>query len=161
MLLAIIMIASCGTAMAQPDGQGRKQRMNREQFAEKQARHIAQTLAFNDEITKKFVETYCDYQKELWALGTCPKHVQGNSPEKEAEKNLKERFAMSEKLLKIRQKYYEKYSKFLTQKQIERVYEMERQMMSRFAKRGKPADRKNFKGKKRSKPLNGQQPQAQ
>lgn len=161
MLLAIMLVAGCGAAMAQPDAQKKGQRMNREQFAEKQARHIAQTLAFSDEVTKKFVETYCDYQKELWALGTCPKRVPEDASEKEVEKNLKERFAMSEKLLKVRQKYYEKYSKFLTQKQIERVYEMERQMMSRFAKHRKQAGGKNFRGNRKPAPHKRQQPQAQ
>ena len=44
---------------------------------------------------------------------------------------------MSEKILNIRQKYYKKYSQFLTQQQIQRVYELERQMMKRFAQKGK------------------------
>lgn len=43
---------------------------------------------------------------------------------------------MSEKILNIRQKYYKEYSKFLTQTQIERVYEQERKIMKRYAKRG-------------------------
>ena len=43
---------------------------------------------------------------------------------------------MSEKILDIRQKYYKKYSQFLTQQQIQRVYELERQMMKRFAQKG-------------------------
>ena len=60
---------------------------------------------------------------------------------------------MSEKILNIRQKYYKKYSQFLTQQQIQRVYEIERQMMKRFAQRGsrkgmgkdgKPRPRRNF-----------------
>ena len=33
---------------------------------------------------------------------------------------------MSEKILDIRQKYYKKYSEFLTQRQIQRVYEIEK-----------------------------------
>ena len=43
---------------------------------------------------------------------------------------------MSEKILNIRQKYYKKYSQFLTQQQIQRVYEIERQMKKRFAQKG-------------------------
>ena len=38
---------------------------------------------------------------------------------------------MSEKILNIPQKYYKKYSQFLSQQQIQRVYELERQMMKR------------------------------
>lgn len=137
MLLAVMMIACCGSAMAQQKGPDGRQRMNREQFAEKQAQHIAQTLAFSDDVTKKFVATYCECQKEIWALGPRGKRNKADATDEEVGQNIKNRFAMSEKLLKIRQKYYEEYSKFLTQKQIEQVYAQERKMMSRFSKRGK------------------------
>lgn len=55
--------------------------------------------------------------------------------EAESEQAIKARFEHSRKILDIRQKYYEEYSKFLTQKQIKRVYELERRMMGRLAKR--------------------------
>ena len=54
----------------------------------------------------------------------------------QTEQEIKQRFEMSEKILNIRQKYYKKYSQFLTQQQIQRVYELERQMMKRFAQKG-------------------------
>ena len=38
-------------------------------------------------------------------------------------------------MLDIREKYYYAYSKFLTPKQIQRVYDLERQDMQHFAKR--------------------------
>ena len=71
----------------------------------------------------------------------------------QTEQEIKQRFEMSEKILNIRQKYYKKYSQFLTQQQIQRVYEIERQMMKRFAQKGlrkgmgkdgKPRPRRNF-----------------
>ena len=49
------------------------------------------------------------------------------------EQDLKQRFEMSEKILNIRQKYSKKYSQVLSQQQLQRVYELERQMMKRFA----------------------------
>ena len=54
----------------------------------------------------------------------------------QTEQEIKQRFEMSEKILNIRQKYYKKYSLFLTQQQIQRVYEIERQMKKRFAQKG-------------------------
>ena len=54
----------------------------------------------------------------------------------QTEQEIKQRFEMSEKILNIRQKYYKKYSQFLSQQQIQRVYELERQRMKRFAQRG-------------------------
>ena len=133
-VIAIMMIASCTTVFAQQNTQ--KQRMSREQLAEVQAKHIAGELAFSDAVTGKFVKTFCDCQKEIWALGPRPRPGKQGMSEQENEERLKQRFAMSEKILNIRQKYYKEYSKFLTQAQIEKVYEQERKMMKRLANRG-------------------------
>ena len=134
-VIAIMMIASCTTVFAQPNTQ--KQRMSREQLAEVQAKHIAGELAFSDAVTEKFVKTFCDCQKEIWALGPRPRPDKQGMSEQENEERIKQRFAMSEKILNIRQKYYKEYSKFLTQTQIEKVYEQESKMMKRLANRGK------------------------
>ncbi len=139
LVVAIMMIASCATVFAQQNAQqhpNQKQRISREQLAEVQARHIAGELAFSDAVAEKFVKTYCDCQKEIWALGPRQRSNRQGMSEQENEERIKQRFAMSEKILNIRQKYYNEYSKFLTQAQIEKVYEQERKMMNRLAKRG-------------------------
>ncbi len=148
-VVAIIMIASCATAFAQQNTTqrtGQKQRMSREQLAEVQAKHIANELAFSDAVAEKFVKTYCDCQKEIWAIGPRQRPNKQNASEQENEERIKQRFATSEKVLEIRQKYYKEYSKFLTQSQIEKVYEQEHKIMNRLAKRGhgnrKPAVRR-------------------
>lgn len=46
---------------------------------------------------------------------------------------MKQRFDRSQKILDLRKKYYAIYSTFLTQKQISRVYEIERDMMRRLS----------------------------
>ena len=69
-------------------------------------------------------------------LGPRQKRV-NNATEEQAEQAIKQRFEKSEKLLNIRQKYYKKYSEFLTQAQIQRVYKLERQMMKRQMMRQK------------------------
>ena len=137
-VIAVMMIASCATGFAQqstPQRTDQKQRISREQLAEVQAKHIADELAFSDAETEKFVKTYCNCQREIWALG--PRRQPGKQirSEKENEERIKQRFAMSEDILNIRKKYYREYSKFLTQTQIEKVYEQERKMLNRFAKR--------------------------
>ena len=115
-----------------------KQRLSREQLAEKQAQYISQNLGLDEKTNAKFIETYTDYQKEVWALGPHPRHKKGEmKTDAQTEQEIKQRFEMSEKILNIRQKYYKKYSQFLTQNQIQRVYEIERQMMKRFAQKGK------------------------
>ena len=138
-VIAIMMVASCATVFAQQSNPQRptpKQRISREQLAEVQAKHIASELAFSDAVTEKFVKTYCNCQQEIWALGPRQRPNRQGLSEQENEKLIKQRFAMSEKILDIRQKYYKEYSKFLTQAQIEKVYEQERKMMKRLARRG-------------------------
>lgn len=137
-VITILMIASCATVFAQQSTKQRpnqKRHISREQLAEVQAKHIAGELAFSDAITDKFVKTYCNYQKEIWALGPRQRPNKQALSEQENEERIKQRFAMSEKILNIRQKYYKEYSKFLTQTQIEKVYEQERKMMNHIAKR--------------------------
>ncbi len=149
-VVAIMMIASCATAFAQGTTQrpNQKQRLSREQLAEVQAKHIANELAFSDDITGKFVKTFCDCQKEIWALGPRPRPNKQGMSEQENEDRIKQRFAMSEKILNIRQKYYKEYSKYLTQTQIEKVYEQEHKMMNRLAKRGQGGKRTLQGGRK-------------
>ena len=149
-VIAIMMIASCATVFAQqnnPQHPNKRQHISREQLAEVQAKHIANELAFSDAVTEKFVKTYTNYQKEIWALGPRLRPNRQGMSEQENEERIKQRFAMSEKILNIRQKYYKEYSKFLTQTQIEKVYEQERKMMNRLAKRGQQSQgvRKNMK----------------
>ena len=127
-LLAVLMLVFCTMATAQDP----HQRMSREQLAEKQAKHIAHELAFDEATTQQFIETYCAYQQEVWALGPRPKAEPAN--DEEAEQAIRERFERSQQILDLREKYYEEYSKFLTQQQIQRVYELERQCMRNLSK---------------------------
>lgn len=122
-VMAVLMLVFCTMATAQDP----QQRMSREQLAEKQAKHIAHELAFDETTTQQFIETYCAYQQEVWALGPRPKANPTN--DEEAEQAIRKRFERSQQILDLREKYYEEYSKFLTQQQIQRVYELERQCM--------------------------------
>ena len=98
-----------------------------------QAHHIAEQLAFSDDVTAKFVSVFCQQQQEIWALA--PRL--GRMAAATDEEQIQQRFDRSEKILAIRKKYYKEYSQFLTQAQIKRVYEIERQTMKRFAKKAK------------------------
>lgn len=112
-----------------------QQRMSREQLAETQAKYIARELAFDDNLSSQFVTTYCECQKEVWALG----------PRSGKDCSMQERFDRSQKLLDIRQKYYRLYREFLTDRQIENVYKLERRMMHRMQSKHKKNGRKQKK----------------
>ena len=144
MVVCLMMIAStCMAKMQQQqpncgekpaDGMG--MHINKEQFARIQATRISQSLGLDDKTSQKFIETFCQCSKEMAA--SRPRHQKKKRAEMtdaEVDKAIKADFAQSRKLLDIREKYYKAYSKFLSPKQIQRVYDMERGDMQRFAKR--------------------------
>ena len=139
MALAIAMMSLSVNTFAQTAD--KKQRMSRKQLAEAQAKHIAHDLALDDAITQKFIKTFCDYQKDVWALGPRVQGKQTDMSDAEAEQAIKARMERSQKILDLREKYYKEYSKFLTQKQIQRVYELEKQTMKRLGRRGQMGKR--------------------
>lgn len=135
LMMVVAMMTVSTSVFAQAPNQ--KQRLSREQLAEKQAQYIAHDLGLDDKTSSKFIDTYTQCQKEVWALGPRPHHKKGEmKSDAQTELEIKHRFEMSEKILDIRQKYYKKYSQFLTQQQIQRIYELERQMKKRFAQKG-------------------------
>ena len=133
MLLAVALTALSSAVSAQNN----KQRLTREQLAEVQAKHIAKEMGMDEATSRRFIEIFCQFQRDIWALGPRPKQPNGPMTDEETGQALKARFAHSQKILDLRQKYYAIYSEFLTQKQIRRVYELERQMMDRLSKHGK------------------------
>ena len=156
-LLTAIMTVVFSTAVFAQENNGqqpsKKQRMSREQMAEMQAKHIARQLALDDAASQKFIETFSAYQKEVWALRPQGKQhgkKKADMTDAEVEKSIKDQFDHSQKILSLRQEYYNKYSKFLTPKQIQRVYELEKQSMNRLAKRGRgnAAGRPNAPGRR-------------
>ena len=136
-VLALVMIVSHVNTYAQKSEQ---QRMTREQLAETQAQFIANEMAMDEKTAQQFVETFCQFQKEIWTLGPRPKREKSHLSDKEAEQAMNERFAHSQKILDLRKKYYLKYSKFLTPTQIEKVYVLERRMMNRLFQRSQNKD---------------------
>lgn len=65
-VLIVAMMVSNASMYAQ---KGEQQRITREQLAETQAQFIANEMAMDDETTRQFVEIFCQFQKEIWALG--------------------------------------------------------------------------------------------
>lgn len=128
-LIAIMVVASGTAAMAQADS---GQRLSREELATKQAQYIARELALDEPTTNKYVETYCQYQREVWALGS----RKGLTTEQRLER--------SQKILDLRKKYYHIYSGFLTEQQIDKAYKLEKKILDRMGKgKGKRNNHRN------------------
>ena len=118
-LIAIMIVASGATAVAQNNS---GPRLSREELATKQAQYIAHELALDESTTNKYVETYCQYQREIWALGS----RKGLTTEQRLER--------SQKILDLRKKYYHIYSGFLTEQQLDKAYKLEKKLLDRMSK---------------------------
>ncbi len=131
-IITNLIVAAVAAVISMPlSAQERTDRIGREALAVKQAEHISRTLAFDKATSDRFKETYCSFQEELWALGPRPEKRQ---TDKEGEEQIRQRFERSQKMLDLRRKYYDIYSTFLSQEQISRVYEIERDMMRKLSK---------------------------
>lgn len=132
-MMAVLMTIGSMTLFAQGP-EGKHQRISREQLAEKQAHFIAKKVKMDNDKTTRFVETYCQYQKEIRDLGPRQPRKGG---EGDSEARIKQRFERSQQILDIRKDYYKKYRKFLSDAEIEQVYQLEHKMKMRFAHHGK------------------------
>ena len=94
LLLAVALTAFSGTVSAQSN----KQRLTREQLAEVQAKHIAKEMAMDEATSQRFIETFCQFQRDIWALGPRPKQPHSQMTDEETEQVLKERFDHSQKI---------------------------------------------------------------
>lgn len=130
-LIAIMIVASGATAVAQNNS---GQRLSREELAAKQAQYIAHELALDESTTNKYVETYCQYQREIWALG----------PRKGL--TTEQRLDRSQKILDLRKKYYHIYSGFLSEQQIDKAYKLEKKLLDRMGKGNRK--RKNHRNRR-------------
>lgn len=128
-LIAIMIVASGATAVAQNNS---GHRLSREELATKQAQYIAHELALDESTTNKYVETYCQYQREVWALG----------PRKGL--TTEQRLDRSQKILDLRKKYYHIYSGFLSEQQMDKAYKLEKKLLDRMGKgNGKRKNHRN------------------
>jgi len=134
-----------------------------------QTNQMVRALMLDDATAAKFTPIYEKYLKELRECrmmnfkprarkdadqGTeantakeTPKPVMTDA---EIAKMLKDQFAQSRKMLDIREKYYNEFSKILSQKQIMKIYQQEKSNMNKF--------RKEFDRRKGQKPGQGHKP---
>ena len=137
MALAMFMVCMSMGANAQNKQKKDGSRMSVELLTELRAKRIAQALALDDATAQKFTTTFCACQKELYAANKAMKENKGKKrsemTDAEIETIQKDRFKQSRKLLDLREKYYGEYRKFLSARQVRRVYELEKQDFKKFA----------------------------
>lgn len=66
--MGILILVVAAVFQAQASDQTPQQRHTREQLAKIQAEHIAHDLALDDKTASLFIDTYCQSQREVWAV---------------------------------------------------------------------------------------------
>ena len=146
------------------DKKQKKQRPTPEQMVQMQTKQIVNTLMLDDATAAKFTPVYEKYLKELRecrmmthkartektkAQGTDAnaKKERPSMTDDEIATMLRNQFTQSRKMLDIREKYYNEFSKILSQKQILKIYQQEKMNANKF--------RKEFDRRKGQKPGQG------
>lgn len=171
-LLAALLMGGQMTLSAQnkenKENKEKKQRPTPEQMMQFQTNQMVKTLMLDDATAAKFTPMYEKYLKELRECRTMnrkPRMEKGKTgteanakkdapkpamTDAEIAKMLKDQFAQSRKMLDIREKYYNEFSKILSQKQIMKIYQQEKSNMNKF--------KKEFDRRKGQRPGPGQKP---
>lgn len=131
MLVLAVCLVSPTIASAE-ERQQRKERKTPEQIAEMQARHIASRLKLDEETAARFSGVYCAIQKSVRELNEKNIRTTPTMTDEEVENAILSRFERSQKMLDIRRRGYDEYRKFLTPRQIEEVYRLEKQTKKRL-----------------------------
>ena len=129
-LMGMLMCAQVMNAQVAEQNAPRK-RMTKEQMTELRINRMMNDLELDDAAAAKFKVTYQKYMEEMAALrATCPM-MKGKKPgdekvhrrtDAEVDKAIQDRFDMSRKKLDLREKYYKEFRKFLSPRQIEKIY---------------------------------------
>lgn len=121
-MLAVVMMTVSVNTFAQ---KAERRQGGARPSAEGRAQQIAKEIALDDATTKKFVEVYSQYKNELRTLGSRSQQGTGTRSDAETKEAMKENLDREQKVLDLRKKYHEEFSKFLTPKQLEKVYELD------------------------------------
>lgn len=164
-VLAVLLMGSQMTLSAQnTDDREKKQCPTPEQMMQMQTKQIVKTLMLDDATAAKFTPVYAKYLKDLRECRVMSHKaraektkVQGTDANAKKERPfmtddkiatmLRNQFTQSRKMLDVREKYYNEFSKILSQKQILKIYQQEKLNANKF--------RKEFDRRKGQKPVQG------
>lgn len=138
-MAALMMLGGSITVNAQNMQNGKERKhLTEEQVIQLRTDKMVQTLMLDDATSAKFIPLYSQYLKEKMACrGMKSKHMGKDIDTKtdaEVDQMIQDNFAQSRKILDIREKYYAKFHKILTPKQIMKIYQVEKNDVGKMKK---------------------------
>ena len=141
LVVAMVMGVQVINAQEAPKGPHKGMKMTPEKMAEFQANRLSNELGLDDATSAKFVEVYKKYMKALGEVhmefankfkkanaeitkeGNIMKPGFKSLTDAQVDQMMKDRFAISRKTLDVREKYYDEFRKFLSPKQVQKIYD--------------------------------------
>ena len=147
-ILAVLLMGSQMTLSAQnTDNKEKKQRPTPEQMVQMQTNQMVKILMLDDATAAKFTPVYEKYLKDLSECRMMNRRERPRNNNAEAtpatkpvltdaeiEKQIKDQFAQSRKILDVREKYYDEFRKILSPKQIMKIYRTEQNNANKLKK---------------------------
>lgn len=142
-IFALLFVGSQNVMRGQSVDQQNRKNASEEQIRQHQTSQMVHVLMLDDATASKFTPLYTQYLKDMME---CHKMKRSHSDKKvskkekqeltdaEIEARIKNQFEVSQKMLDIRESYYDKFRKILSPKQILKVYETERHNADKFKK---------------------------
>jgi hypothetical protein len=169
LVVAFVMGTQVMNAQAnKPKEKKEHKRPTMEQISEMQSRRIVDELGLDDKTANKFTEVYKKYMKEMndLRLKNMPKKsdMKKDEPNKpksftdaEVDKMMRNRFTQARKMLDIREKYYNEFRKFLSAKQVQKVFDKGMDNHGRFRKEMNRRSGTNKDGMRRGQQMHSHQ----
>ena len=145
LMVACLMGVQMVNAQPNPENKRPRNRMNMEQVAEMQAAKVVKDLGLDDKTAARFTDVYKKFMKEIDDVrkeefanfargkeGADGKKKMQAPTDEDIDKMMRARFVQSRKVLDIREKYYDEFHKFLSPKQVQKVYDQVGDNQSRF-----------------------------
>ncbi len=169
LVVAFVMGTQVMNAQAnKPKEKKEHKRPTMEQISEMQSRRIVDELGLDDKTAAKFTDVYKKYMKEMndLRLKNMPKKsdMKKDEPNKpksftdaEVDKMMRNRFTQARKMLDIREKYYDEFRKFLSAKQVQKVFDKGMDNNGRFRKEMNRRSGTNKDGMRRGQQMHSHQ----
>lgn len=169
MIMAVAMLLS-GTSFTLSAQNQKQHHPAKKNYRAMQCEQIVRTLMLDDATAARFTPVYEQYMTEMRATRNHPSAKKAVKPtpgetakpavkriptDSEVEQSIKNQFAQSRKMLDVREKYYTEFRKILSPKQIQRIYQIEKQNTAKAQKEWKkrhdrkPANKKEHGSNKR------------
>ena len=157
MLLSVLVLLAGSVSAQDAKRKEGRQLPKRPDFAEMQLKQVMNALMLDDETANKFMPIYKDYQKEMNECRLPRMKKRGTEmTDDEIAQEIESQFEQGRKVIDVKEKYYKKFKKILTMKQIRKIYSLERSNMRHL---GREMNRRQMWRKMPvSKPFNEKKP---